>query len=169
MHTPPIYNLLKHAVNEEQTMTRISVSRALFPILGTLFSLGLSLNAFGFEISIDVAPNVLNIQSQGDVVSVHTDIAYGAVQTPAVFLNDVQIAWWKVDNRGNFVAKFWMDEIKDLDGLIIGDYNLLTLTGVTTGGEAFFGEALIMVIDNVPSGKTTPGSKTEPVAQPGQY
>ncbi len=150
-------------------MRRISAKTTLFPILCTLFTLGLSLNALGFEISIDVAPNTLNLQSQGDVVSVHTDIAYGAVQTPAVFLNDVPIAWWKVDNRGNFVAKFWMDEIKALDGLIIGDYNLLTLTGVTIGGEAFFGEALIMVIDNVPTGKTRPANKIEPITQPGKY
>lgn len=150
-------------------MRRISVNKALFPVLATLFAIGLSLNAFGFEINIDVSPNVLNIESQGEVVTVHTDIAYGLVDASSIYMNGVAIAWWKVDNRGNFVAKFEMGVIKTLDGLIIGDYNTLQLVGATVDGEAFIGTAEIMVIDNVPTGKTTPGNKTEPVAQPGKY
>ena len=67
--------------------------------------------AFSTEIpiQIDVAPNVLNIQSQGAIVTVHTDIAYSAVDGASVYLNGVAIQWWKADARGNFVAKFvWM-------------------------------------------------------------
>ena len=105
-----------------------------------------------FEIEIDVSPNVLNIQSQSTIVTVHTDIAYSLVVGASVFLNDVAIDWWKSDDRGNFVAKFVSDEIKTLPGLIIGDYNTLTLNGFTTGGEAFIGKQDIMVIDNVPEG-----------------
>ena len=107
-----------------------------------------------FEITIDVAPNVLNLESQGVVVTVHTDIAYGDVDVSAVFLNGALISSWKADNRGNFVAKFLMDEIKTLDGLIIGDYNILTLVGATTGGVAFSGSQEIMVIDIVPKGQS---------------
>jgi hypothetical protein len=70
-----------------------------------------------------------------------------------VFLNDVAIDWWKSDDRGNFVAKFNSDEIKTLDGLIIGGYNTLVLTGFTTGEDAFIGTQDIMVIDNIPAGK----------------
>jgi hypothetical protein len=40
------------------------------------FSLALTECHF-FEITIDVEPNVLNIQSSGQVVTVHADIAYG--------------------------------------------------------------------------------------------
>ena len=107
---------------------------------------------YGFDIEIDVSPNVLNIQSQSTVVTVHTDIAYSLVVGASVFLNGVAIDWWKSDDRGNFVAKFVSDEIKTLDGLIIGDYNALTLTGFTTGEEAFIGTQDIMVIDNLPQG-----------------
>ena len=107
---------------------------------------------YGFDIEIDVSPNVLNIQSQSTVVTVHTDIAYSLVVGASVFLNGVEIDWWKSDDRGNFVAKFVSDEIKTLDGLIIGDYNTLVLTGYTTGGDAFIGTQDIMVIDNVPEG-----------------
>ena len=106
-----------------------------------------------FDIEIDVSPNVLNIQSNSTIVTVHTDIAYSLVVGASVFLNGVAINWWKSDDRGNFVAKFVSDEIKTLDGLIIGDYNTLTLNGFTTGGEAFIGTQDIMVIDNVPSGR----------------
>ena len=111
---------------------------------------------FAFEIEIDVAPNVLNIQSESVVVTVHTDISYSAVAGSSVFLNGVAINHWKSDARGNFVAKFLSDEIKTLDGLIIGDYNTLVLTGYTTDddvSEAFKGEQDIMVIDVVPQGK----------------
>ena len=106
-----------------------------------------------YDIEIDVSPNVLNIQSESTVVTVHTDIAYSLVVGATVFLNDVAINWWKSDDRGNFVAKFLSDEIKTLDGLKIGDYNTLVLTGFTTGGEAFIGTQDIMVINNIPAGK----------------
>ena len=57
------------------------------------------------EITIDVAPNVLNLQNQGEVVTVHTDIGYGEVSASVVYLNGVLINSWKADNRGYFVAK----------------------------------------------------------------
>ena len=100
-----------------------------------------------FEITIDVAPNVLNIQSQGVVVTVHTDIPYSNVDVSTVYLNGVAINSWKADDRGNFVAKFLMDAIKTLDGLRIHDYNTLKLVGDTTSGVAFSGSQDIMVID----------------------
>jgi len=103
-------------------------------------------------IQIDVAPNVLNIQSQGAIVTVHTDIAYSAVDGASVYLNGVAIQWWKADARGNFVAKFVMDEIKTLDGLIIDGYNVLVLNGYTSDGDTFIGEQEIKVIDITPRG-----------------
>ena len=120
-------------------------------ILLMLISVGTS--CYGFEILIDPAPQTLNIQSEGEVVTVHTDIAYAAVDVHSVFLNGIQIHSWKADNRGNFVAKFLMDEVKQLDGLIIGDYNTLKLVGDTEEWGAFSGEAEIMVIDVEPEGK----------------
>ena len=108
--------------------------------------------ALSADIQIDVAPNVLNIQSQGAIVTVHTDIAYSAVDGASVYLNGVAIQWWKADARGNFVAKFVMDEIKTLDGLIVDGYNVLVLNGYTTDGDTFIGEQEIKVIDIIPRG-----------------
>ena len=109
--------------------------------------------SYAYEISIDVAPNVLNIQSESVVVTVHTDIAYSTVDVTSVYLNGMIIDHWKSDNRGNFVAKFLSDAIKTLDGLIIGEYNELAMVGADTEGEAFIGKQQIMVIDNIPKRK----------------
>jgi hypothetical protein len=107
---------------------------------------------YGFDINIDVSPNVLNIQSESSIVTVHTDIPYEQVEGFTVLLNNVGIDWWKMDDRGYFVAKFNSDDIKELDGLVIGDYNTLVLIGYTTDGEEFIGKQDIKVINNIPVG-----------------
>ena len=109
--------------------------------------LQISTPCYSFEIEIDVAPATLNLESGGSVVTVHTNIDFDVVAASTVTLNNTTIKSWKVDNRGNFVAKFSMDEVKSLDGLVIGDYNTLTLFGYTKDGETFIGVANIMVID----------------------
>lgn len=103
-------------------------------------------------ITIDVAPNVLNLQNQGQVVTIHTDIDYNLVAGSSVTLNDIEIASWKADDRGDFVAKFLMDEVKDLP-LNIGQYNTLMLRGETRTGQPFSGSQDILVINNIPAGK----------------
>jgi len=75
------------------------------------------------------------------------------VDVSSVYLNNILISSWKADDRGNFVAKFSMNEVKSLDGLIIGDYNLLTLLGVTKDGEPFVGTQEIRVIEVMPQGR----------------
>jgi len=101
------------------------------------------------DVVIDVSPNVLDLGSQGQVVTVHTDLAYGAVDPATVRLNGVEISSWKADDRGEFVAKFLMSDIKDLP-LRIGDYNRLVLEGSTFSRQAFLGSQDILVVDNTP-------------------
>jgi len=103
------------------------------------------------DFEIDVSPNVLNIQSQSIIVTVHTNIAYSLVDGASVELNGVAIDWWKSDDRGYFVAKFSSEEIKGV--VTIGEYNTLLLDGLTKGGEAFAGAQDIRVIDITPQGK----------------
>ncbi len=104
------------------------------------------------EITIDVAPAVLNLSNQGEVVTVHTDIAYSLVTASTVYLNGVAIKSWKADDRGNFVAKFLMTEIKGLP-LNIGGMNTLVLTGKTIAGIEFSGSQEIKVINVIPVSK----------------
>jgi len=96
---------------------------------------------------IRIAPETLNLSSDGTVVTVHTDILYSEMDVYTVYLANVAISSWKADNRGYFVAKFLMDDIKAIDGLILNDYNIFQLVAVTVGGEPVCGEADVMVID----------------------
>jgi len=108
---------------------------------------------YGFEIGIEVAPNTLNIQSQ--VVTVHTTIKYVSVDHDNVYLNGIEISSWKADNRGYFVAKFLMSEVKalaDSEVLTVPGENELTLVGYTTEGTEFTGSQKITVIDIEPAG-----------------
>jgi len=101
------------------------------------------------SISIQVSPHVLNLLNKGEVVTVHTDIAYSSVVGSTVLLNGVEISSWKADDRSDFVAKFLMEDIKGLP-LNIGGYNTLTLKGETVSGESFEGSEDILVVNNVP-------------------
>jgi hypothetical protein len=109
----------------------------------------------GFDISIQVSPSTLNIQSCGEVVTIHTSIAYSSVLGASVTLNNLPISWWKADNQGNFVAKFVMSEVKalaDTGDLEVPGENELTLVGTTTEGATFTGTQTITVINVQPSG-----------------
>ena len=112
-------------------------------------------------ISIDVSPNILNVQSKSTVLTVHTNIDYHLVNAPTVSIylgaddpNPVAISWWKADDCGNFVAKFSMSDIKAQLGP--NDYNKLltfTMKGETTSGEEFCGDQDILVANNGPDGR----------------
>ena len=108
--------------------------------------------ANAYEIMIDVSPNVLNLQSSGTVVTVHTNVDYNAVVASSVFLNDIPISAWKSDDRGYFVAKFVMQDVKDLP-LVVGGLNTLTLLGYTDDGLPFIGSQEIKVINVIPKGR----------------
>jgi len=96
---------------------------------------------------IRIAPKTLNLRSGGTVVTVHTDVPYSHVDVYTVFLAGVAISTWKADSRGYFVAKFLMDDIKAIDGLILNDYNTFQFVAATIYGDAICGEADVMVID----------------------
>jgi hypothetical protein len=128
------------------------LSRSIQLILSGLLLMLVSTNVSGFEISITVAPNVLNFESEGHVVTVHTDIAYSSVDAHSVYLNGVLIQSWKADNRGNFVAKFAMEDIETAAGLVIGDYNELLLVGYSYDYGSFSGIDQVMVIAITPNG-----------------
>ena len=128
------------------------------PLVGrhTLWALGLAIvmlaapavsSAEDILITIEIAPSTLNIQSNGKVVTVHTDIAYSDIDVYSVYLGGVYIDSSKADDRGNFVAKFLIDAIKSID-LVINDYNTLELVAKTTYGDLVSGTADVMVINS---------------------
>ena len=110
---------------------------------------------FGFDpeaVEIQLSPNVLNIQSYGDIVTVHTDLPYSIVAGASVSLNGIPISWWKSDDRGYFVAKFAMDVVKTEASLIVGN-NFVVFSGETTGGVQFTGEQILKVVSIIPKKK----------------
>jgi hypothetical protein len=99
-------------------------------------------------ITIEIAPSTLNIQSNGKVVTVHTDIAYSDIDVFSVYLGGVAINSWKADDRGYFVAKFLIDDIKTIDGLAMNEYNTFQFLAQTTYDVPVWGTADVMVIDS---------------------
>ena len=113
-----------------------------------IYETGFAIDELNSEVSIitiQVSPNILNLQNNGVVVTIHTDIPYSNVYASSVSLNGIEIQSWKADNRGFFVAKFNLDEVKALADLLIGEYNTLTLSGESING-AFNGSDAILVI-----------------------
>lgn len=104
------------------------------------------------DAEIRISPSTLNLNSNGAVVTVHTDILYDDVKVSSVYLNGVAIESWKADDCGYFVAKFSRDEIQKIDGLVTGDFNTLQLLGATINEDTFLGAADIRVIDILPEG-----------------
>ena len=96
---------------------------------------------------IQISPSTLNLRSEGTVVTVHTDVYYSDVDVYTVYLGDVAISAWKADDRGYFVAKFLMDDIKAIDGLVLNDYNTFQFVAITVSGDPICGETDVMVID----------------------
>ena len=68
--------------------------RALVSIVAVVGMIAAANNLLAFEISIDVAPSVVSLDSQGQVVTVHTDIAYGSVDAYSVELDGLDIQSW---------------------------------------------------------------------------
>ena len=137
----------------------------------TLWALGIAIVtlaaptiwAGGDDITIEIAPATLNLQSNGKVVTVHTDVLYNDIDVATVYLRKIAIDSWKADNRGYFVAKFLMDDIKTITDLEIPGWNTFKFVALTTDGDAIWGEAEVMVIDggagrrDGPSGRRTYG------------
>jgi hypothetical protein len=139
-------------------LQRIGLVVFIFAVL-SIVVFQTSTPSYGFDITIQVSPSTLNIQSLGEVVTIHTNIAYSSVVGGTVTLNNLPINWWKADNQGNFVAKFVMSEVKalaDAGALQVPGENELTLVGYTPDGAEFTGTQTIMVINVLPSG---PGRK----------
>ncbi|MBU0968886.1 MAG: hypothetical protein KKA54_21220 [Proteobacteria bacterium] len=117
-----------------------------------------------FDIEIDVSPNVLNIESPVEELTVHTNIAFAEVNCSTVELDvagsiTVPRLYCKSDNRGYFVGKFAAAPLKDsADKLAIDEYNTFIMTGTaimtdtTTEVEEFSGKQEIKVIKVIPEG-----------------
>jgi hypothetical protein len=153
MHSGDRINIL---LNEGEKMSLSKTKNMIFRpiwllVLAAAIFFAAPVQSQALEITIDVSPNVLNIQSVGLCVTVHTDIGYSKVDPTTVYLNGVLIDGYFADDRGFFVAKFDMNEIKNLP-FDYEKYNTFKLEGTMISGESFSGTQQIKVINRIPSG-----------------
>ena len=118
---------------------------ALMVVLSVL--VGPAGGAFAQDNSIEVvvSPNVLNLESFGGSVSLHTDIPYRLVESVALTVNEVEVipSATFADNRGQLVVKCSMATMKEM--LEPGESTFdLTVTG--TDGMTYSGTDTIKVI-----------------------
>ena len=100
-------------------------------------------NADDLTVDIVISPNVINIDSKGVWVTVHAEIPYSVVAGASVKLNGIDVTATFADSRGELVAKFCVDAVKEI--LEPGTAEL-TLSGVTKDGISFSGTDTIKVI-----------------------
>ena len=110
------------------------------------------------EIHIDVAPKTLNLESNGNGVTVHTNITYNSVDCSTVTLgvegSDINIRSCYPDLCGDLVVKVDREDV--VDAIEDRDASLtkatFTLSGNTTATISFTGTDTIDVIDVAQSG-----------------
>lgn len=93
-------------------------------------------------ILIQVSPHVIVLDSVGDCITVHADIAFSQVNAATVTLNGIPAIGCKADNRGDLVAKFASADVK---AIIAPPEALFTLMGLAITGESFTGSETIAV------------------------
>ena len=111
-------------------------------------SLGSAIAQSGEEVKIKISPNAISEVAQGPRnLTVHVDIAYGLVDAGSVELDGIEAASIFPDDRGDLVAKFAMDRVRDRITDAVrqeGDLSL-TLTG-TAEGNPFSGTDSIRIV-----------------------
>lgn len=113
------------------------------------------------RIGIDLSQSIINLQSSISIITFHTSIKAYEVDCATVTLTadteqpvTVPVYRCASDSRGNFLADFLMQQIKDIkDNLEIGEENLFILEGKTRDGIPFYGSQWILAVDNKPKGR----------------
>jgi hypothetical protein len=136
-------------------MKRITIAGIL---LISLVAVSVGVAAEDKLINIVVSPHTLNLESHGNGVTVHTNIAYADVNCSTVTLKvegaDITIRSCYPDLCGDLVVKVdrdaVVDAIGDSDASTEADF---TLTGFTTSEDQFTGTDTIRVIEVAASSK----------------
>ena len=143
-----LFAVASYFIGREHDMMRMSALRKVL-IVGGLVAIALASVSMVdgsdvMTIEVTVSPSTLTLTSQGQWVTVHTDIAYGAVEKTTLELNGIAVAWTKADDRGYLVGKFNLDDVKDI---VAPPSVELTMSGVLYDGIAFEGTDIVRVID----------------------
>ena len=94
------------------------------------------------EIVIKISPGTIALNSSGEWVTVHAEIAYSAVDTESFSLNGIAAARTKPDDCGDLVVKVDLEEIK---AIVSPPEALLTLSGAKLDGTPVTGSDTVRV------------------------
>ena len=125
----------------------------------TVFVLSLPLVCYGAEylMTVDVSPNIINIESQrlGEI-RIFTDVRYSAYIANGdnifVYFNDGEQSVENIratrDSWGNLIVKFDLEDLLDLgDVLVTDDYNSVSVVVVMNNGDEYSGESEVYITD----------------------
>ena len=84
--------------------------------------------------NITISPNTLVLSSPDTIVTVHSNIPYGSVDTASLTLNGIEATFTKADACGDLVVKFSRG---DIQGIVEPGTATLTLLGSLKDGTAF--------------------------------
>jgi hypothetical protein len=117
---------------------RLSKHYLLVPLLALAILVGTAAMAYAQDntFELQVSPNVLNLESNGGVVTLHADIGYSSQYDLDLEVNgqDLPIAATFPDSRGDLVIKCRLAVVKDL--VEVGEATFdLTIDGVYAGTD----------------------------------
>jgi len=133
------------------------------PLLLLAWILTLALSVFftpgksqAYDISINISPNIINLESSDHTFGIHTSIPYSNVNIDEVVLicpddSELYPTVCYADSLGNLVAKFNTSDLKTDCDLVIDDYNTFVLEGETKIDPDFFsGAGEVLIIESQP-------------------
>jgi len=118
-----------------------------------------------FDISVNISPHIINLESSDHTFGVHTTVPYSVVNINEVVLlcpNDYALypTVCFADSLGNLVAKFNISDLEAGCELVIDDYNTLVLEGETKiDPELFSGAGEVLIIESQPRFQKENGPK----------
>ena len=156
-------------------MKRTGIHISFVVLLASIFTLALSgffnpSSCQAFDISINVSPNIINLDSDDHEFGIHTNVPYSIVNiedqtVTLVCPNDSEIlpTICYADSHGNLVAKFNTSDLEIYCQPVIDDYNTLMLVGETKFDpiESFAGAGDVLIIDSQPKFQKGNGHKNK--------
>jgi len=123
--------------------------KALF--VSTILTVPLSSVALAADNTIDmvVSPNVLNIESNGGSISIHTNIGYVSAADATLEVNGTLIEDISTftDSRGNLVVKCSINTVKSI---VVGEEEATFVLTANYDGGIYSGTDTIAVIQVIP-------------------
>lgn len=120
-------------------------------LISALLTVPLSGTVLASDNTIDivVSPHVLNIESNGGSISIHTDIGYVSEDEAALEVNGTLIEniYTFTDSRGNLVVKCSINTVKRI---VVGEEEATFVLTANYNGGTYTGTDTIAVIQVIP-------------------